>query len=142
MPAGMFFWMFTEGLKMHSFGETLQHCAYLMVAAGTGFAIIWLIFYPLMYLLITRRNPFRLYRDVASALLVAIGSCSSAVALPITMQAMESKQKLNRIISGLVLPLGMTVHMNGTAMYYPMVAVFVAQIKQVHYDIVSLLILW
>lgn len=29
---------------------------------------------------------------------------------------------------------GMTLHMNGTAMYYPMVALFVAQMKGVYVD--------
>ena len=36
---------------------------------------------------------------------------------------------------------GMTLHMNGTAMYYPMVALFVAQMKGVHVDPFTLVML-
>ncbi|KAH9490476.1 hypothetical protein DERF_016676 [Dermatophagoides farinae] len=72
---------------------------------------------------------------------IAAASCSSALALPVTMECMENHLKLPKIISKMVLPLGMTIHMNGSSMYYPMVAVFISQVKQVPQNFLTLSIL-
>jgi solute carrier family 1 (high affinity glutamate transporter) protein 2 len=54
-------------------------------------------------------------------------SLFSALTLPMTMKCMEENNRLPEPVSKFVLPLGMTIHMNGSAMYYPMVTLFVAQ---------------
>ena len=142
MPIGMFCWMFTESLKMKSLNKMVSQLFYFYLIAICLFLFIWFIFYPTIHFVITRNNPYRIHRGVFSSLLVAAASCSSALALPVTMECMENHLKLPKIISKMVLPLGMTIHMNGCSMYYPMVAVFISQVKQVPQNFLTLSILW
>lgn len=137
----MFCWMFTESLKMKSLNEMVGQLFYFYMIAICLFLAIWFLFYPLVYFLIIHENPYRLHRAILPSMVTAFASSSSAMTLPVTMECMETKGGLSKIISKMVLPLGMTINMNGSAMYYPMVAVFVSQIKQVSQNFLSLIIL-
>ena len=46
-----------------------------------------LVTLPLLVFLATRRNPFRHYRGMPSALVTAFSTCSTMVTLPLTMEA-------------------------------------------------------
>ena len=141
MPFGIFCWMFSEALKMKSLGEMATKLGYLYMIFFAGLGIIWLIFYPLVYALFTRKNAFTLYGQIFPAMVVAFASSSSAVTLPETMRCMETKVKLPKRVLQTVLPLGMTIHMNGPALYYPMVAIFVAQVKAVPVGFFSIIVI-
>ena len=53
--------------------------------------------------------------------------CSSAT-LPITMSCLEEKNKVDVRVSRFVIPIGATVNMNGTALYLPVGAIYIAQL--------------
>lgn len=141
MPLGLFCLMFSEGLKMKSVMGVVEKLASFYATVFSSFLILWLVFYPVVYFVFTRGNCFRLYGQVFPAMVVAFGSTSSAITMPETMQCMESAGRVPQRILQTVLPLGMTVHMNGTAMYYPMVALFVAQLKGVPLDASSVIVI-
>ncbi len=69
-------------------------------------------------------------------------SLFSAITLPMTIKCMEEKNKLPEPVSKFVLPLGMTLHMNGTAMYFPMAALFVAQMHGMNINFQLIATLW
>ena len=46
-----------------------------------------------------------------------------------TLKCNEEANKIHKSITRFVLPLGMTLHMNGAALYYSMVVLFVAQMQ-------------
>lgn len=144
MPLGMFAWMFAEGLKMQSIGGVLGQLLLFYVLVTAGFAVLWLAFYPAVVYLFTRRSAFATYRAVFPAMLIAFGTTSSAISLPMTMKCMEGSpvERLSKPIAQSVLPLGVTIHMNGSAVYYPMVALFVAQFKGLEVDLFMLVVLW
>ena len=145
MPAGMFFWMFSEALKMSSITSVAMQLIHFYTLLSVAFAFLWLVFYPTIYFLFTRKNAFRLYQSLIPAILVAFASISSVITLPVTMQCMDNrskKKKMSKAIANSVLPLGATIHMNGAAIYYPMVALFVAQMKGVQVDPFLLFVLW
>ena len=126
---------------MHSITNVAVQLGYFFLLLTVGFCIIWLVFWPAVYFVFTRENPFLLYKQVVPAILVAIGSVSSAITLPISMQCMQNNDKLSKPIAQTVLPLGMTIHMNGVSLYYPMCALFVAQVKGVEVDTAVLFVL-
>ena len=49
--------------------------------------------------------------------------------LPFTLKCNEEANKIHKSITRFVLPLGMTLHMNGAALYFSMVTLFVAQMQ-------------
>jgi proton glutamate symport protein len=83
---------------------------------------------PLLVYLVTRRNPFRHYRGMPSALVTAFSTCSTIVTLPLTMEAVTGNSKVSEKISSFVLPIGATVNMDGTALYECVAVIFIAQV--------------
>lgn len=75
-------------------------------------------------------SDFRLkdfYRAMMPAQVVAFVSCSSAAALPVSMQRTREELNISKETSGFVLPLGATINMDGNALYQGIVALFIAQ---------------
>ncbi|HOI88736.1 MAG TPA: dicarboxylate/amino acid:cation symporter [Lentimicrobium sp.] len=75
----------------------------------------------------TRINPFKHFRNMSVPLLTAFSTSSSSATLPLTMEAIESKDGVSSKISSFTLPLGATINMNGTALYECIAVMFIAQ---------------
>jgi proton glutamate symport protein len=72
-------------------------------------------------------RPFKLFSDVAPALLTAFSTCSSSATLPVTIDRTVNKAGVDKQVANFVLPLGATVNMDGTALYEAVAALFIAQ---------------
>ncbi len=91
-----------------------------------GFMIQLCAVYPIFLRLFSKVNIGILYSAVAEAMLVAFGTASSAATLPLTMACCE-KRGISHRISRLVLPLGATLNMDGTALLQTVAVIFLAQ---------------
>ena len=98
---------------------------FLTVLLGLG--VHFFITLPLLVGLVGRVNPLRHYRAMAPALLTAFSTASSAATLPVTLESLERRAGVSNRVASLVLPLGATVNMDGTALYECVVALFIAQ---------------
>jgi Na+/H+-dicarboxylate symporter len=93
-----------------------------------GLTIHATITLPLIVYLVTRRNPYRHYKGMPSALVTAFSTCSTIVTLPLTMEAVTGNSHVSEKISSFVLPIGATVNMDGTALYECVAVIFIAQV--------------
>lgn len=94
-----------------------------------GLAIHFFLTLPLLLRAIGGvRNPWRAHRVMSPALLTAFSTASSAATLPVTIECLERDAKVSNRVSSLVLPLGATINMDGTALYECVAAIFIAQI--------------
>jgi Na+/H+-dicarboxylate symporter len=103
----------------------------LLGYAGTvagALAIHFLVTLPLLFWLITRRNPYTVMRAMSPALLTGFSTASSSGTLPVTIERVENGVGVSNKISSFVLPLGATVNMDGTALYECVATLFVAQL--------------
>ena len=96
-----------------------------------GLAIILFVQYPALMIAMTR-GPWRMtysrfFRAMAPAQLLAFSSSSSAATMPVTMECCN-RLGVPRRVSGLVVPLGTTINMDGTALYQVMCVTFLAQL--------------
>ncbi len=69
----------------------------------------------------------RFLAGMRSALAIAFSTASSSSTLPITMECVTDNLNVSTRTASLVLPLGATVNMDGTALYESVAAIFVAQ---------------
>jgi Na+/H+-dicarboxylate symporter len=93
-----------------------------------GLGIHLFIFLPLMLIIFGRINPLKHFRAMTPALLTAFSTSSSNATLPVTMECLQKNAKVSNRISSLVIPLGATVNMDGTALYECAAALFIAQV--------------
>lgn len=107
----------------------------LFIALGkyaglTFFGILVLVWtlYPLMLKLFTKIK----LKDFVNAILpvqaVAFSTSSSAATLPVTLKQCTEKLKISEGVANFVLPVGVTINMNGTSFYQAISAVFIAQV--------------
>jgi solute carrier family 1 (neuronal/epithelial high affinity glutamate transporter), member 1 len=64
---------------------------------------------------------------MSTALFTAFSTSSSAATLPLTLEAVEQNNQVNRRASRFVIPLGATLNMDGTALYEAVAVIFIAQ---------------
>jgi len=96
---------------------------------------------PLLLWIFTRRSPRRYAAGMSDALLTAFGTASSAAAMGVTLRSVTEKNGVSRRAAELVIPLGTTVNMNGTALYEAVAVLFIAQASGIHLDFARLVVL-
>lgn len=107
---------------------------YMLTAAIGLFALI-LIFYPLLIRLFAGIKYREFFRAVLPAQLVAFSTSSSAATLPVTLKQVINEFKVSRSVANFVLPVGVTINMDGTSCYQAIAAVFIAQVFGMDLDI-------
>ncbi|XP_038663323.1 excitatory amino acid transporter 2-like isoform X2 [Scyliorhinus canicula] len=105
-----------------------------MVTVITGLIIHGGMILPLMYFVITRKNPFSFLAGVFQAWITALGTASSAGTLPVTFRCLEENLGIDKRVTRFVLPVGATINMDGTALYEAVAAIFIAQMNNIHLD--------
>lgn len=63
-----------------------------------------------------------------SVQLLAFSTSSSAATLPLTMEKVEKELNIPNRITSFVLPVGVTINMDGTSCYQAIAAIFIAQV--------------
>lgn len=84
-----------------------------------------------------RLNPWPFFKGMGDAIMMAFSTGSSAATLPVAMHCVQENLGVSKNISGFVLPLGITMNMNGTAIFQAMSAVFVAKAYGIPLDLSS-----
>lgn len=81
-------------------------------------------------------------KGMGDAIMMGLSTCSSAATLPVAMHCAQENLGVSRSISSFVLPLGITMNMNGGAIYQIMSAVFIANAYGISLDAHNYLILY
>lgn len=77
-------------------------------------------------------GPF--FKGMRDAMMTAFSTCSSAASLPVAMHCVQENLGVSKNISSFVLPLGITMNMNGSAIFQAMSAIFIAKAYNVPFD--------
>ena len=90
-------------------------------------AILYLVVaYPLYVFLVARLNPVIFIKKIAKVGLLAFSANSSAAALSLNERTTTSELGVDKDIASFILPLGMTINMNGTAITQVVATIFIA----------------
>ncbi len=97
----------------------------LVVVVGLG--VHALVTLPLVLRVFGKTKPYRYLWDMRPALVTAFGTASSMATLPVTIETATGAAGCSRRAAGLVLPLGATINMDGTALYQGVAVIFMFQ---------------
>lgn len=102
----------------------------LAVYVGTVLAglLLMMVIYVSLVWGVSRYPPKRFLSSVREVLLLAFSTSSSAAVMPLSIKTAEDALHVRSSISQLVIPLGATINMNGTALYQGVAAIFLAQV--------------
>lgn len=106
---------------------SLKSVALFSLAVLLGLIGFMFVGLPLMLRLVARVSPMRHFRAMAPALITAFSTSSSSATLPITIDCVEKRAGVSNRICSLVVPLGTSVNMSGSALYECISALFIAQ---------------
>lgn len=87
-----------------------------------------LVLYCILIAVLKRSNPFHFLRAIAPVQLLAFSTSSSAAVMPYSIQTATEKLDVDPATSSIIVPLGTTVNMDGTAVYQSIAMIFMAQI--------------
>ncbi|RYF98832.1 MAG: dicarboxylate/amino acid:cation symporter, partial [Caulobacteraceae bacterium] len=101
----------------------------LKLAAGliVGCAIQTLVIHGGMIRLVARLPVLPFFRDITDAVTIAFSTSSSAATLPVAMRVAEKNLGVSHTVASTALPLGVTLSMDGTALYVALLAMLSAQ---------------
>jgi proton glutamate symport protein len=125
LPYGVF--CLVAKVFMNSGLATLQSMSLFMVSVILGLFVFMFIALPLLLKFVAKVNPFLHFKAMGPALVTAFSTSSSSATLPVTMDCVEKRVGVSNRICSLVVPLGTSVNMSGSALYECVAAIFVAQ---------------
>lgn len=97
-----------------------------MAMVSISSVIVFFIVYPLYIYLLTRLNPFIFMKKIAKVALLAFSAAASSAALSLNEKTTVEELGVDKDITSFVLPLGMTINMNGTAIMQVIGSIFIA----------------
>jgi Na+/H+-dicarboxylate symporter len=102
-------------------------------------AILIFLFYPALLKLFTRTPIGKFFRTIAPAQLLAFSTSSSAATLPVTMEQVEKGLGVSSEVASFVLPVGVTINMDGTSCYQAVAVFFIGQVLGIEFTLTQTL---
>ena len=106
--------------------DRLKPALAYMLTVALASVIFLIIAYPLFVYLLTKLNPFIFMKKIAKVALLGFSAAASSAALSLNEKTTVEELGVDKDIASFVLPLGMTINMNGTAIMQVIAAIFIA----------------
>lgn len=110
-----------------------------VLTVAFGLLLMIFLFYPLLLHLFSKIPVRKFLKTMPPVQLLAFTTSSSAATLPLNMETVEQKLGVSQRVTSFVLPMGMTINMDGTSLYQAVAAVFIAQVLGIELTWVQLL---
>ena len=91
-------------------------------------AVIIVFIYPFIMRVFGKRTVKQFFKAAAPVQMLAFTTSSSAATLPLTLERTQKHLGVSEEVSSFVLPVGVTINMDGTSCYQAVAAVFLAQV--------------
>jgi len=136
-PVGVFALMAALVVDFSGDADIFSALGMYMLTVIIGLFLLILGFYPLLMRLFARMKTPRFMKGILPAQLVAFTTSSSAATLPVTMKQAINELGVSKSVANFVLPVGVTINMDGTSCYQAIAAVFIAQVFGIELTLVQ-----
>ena len=119
------FVLITRTFAVYGLDRLKPALAYMLTVAIASI-IFLVIAYPVFVYLNTKLNPIIFMKKIAKVALLGFSAAASSAALSLNEKTTVEELGVNKDIASFVLPLGMTINMNGTAIMQVIAAIFIA----------------
>lgn len=126
LPIGVFF-LVAKVFATTGF-ESLKSLVIFFFTVILALGFFMFIVMPIILKVVGRVSPLNHFRAMAPALVTAFSTSSSTATLPITLDCVEKRAGVSNRVSSLVIPLGLSLNLAGSALYECVAAMFVAQV--------------
>ncbi|WP_419393465.1 dicarboxylate/amino acid:cation symporter [Cytobacillus praedii] len=130
-PVGIFF-IIASTIGSMGLQVLLPLAKYLLIYCLATFIFLFLWF--LFVSIYCKVSMVKLIKNMAPMSIMALTTTSSAVTLPIALKDAKEKLGISERITKLVLPLGMSLNSNGSAMHMAITLVTISQIAGISYS--------
>ncbi|XP_014832584.1 PREDICTED: excitatory amino acid transporter 3-like isoform X1 [Poecilia mexicana] len=134
LPIGVMFLITEHVLEVTDWDAVLK-LTKLVGVVFAGLAVQAFVIFPVLYFILTRRNPFLIFKHISRALTTAFIIASSAATLPVTLQCCEENVKVDKKLCRLMLPIVTSINRTGMAFYEVVATVFVAQLHDITLEV-------
>lgn len=108
--------------------QSIMPLLYFAITAIIALMAYIFIALPLLLKVVAKVNPIRHFKAMMPALITAFSTSSSSASLPVTIDCVEKRAGVSNKICSLVVPLGTSINMAGSALYECVAAMFIAQV--------------
>ena len=110
-----------------TYGVSYLKPALAYVVLTVALLLIYLfVGYPLMIATIPKLNAYTFIRKISKVVVFGFSTSSSAATLPLNLETNTRELGVDRQVGSFVLPLGMTINMDGTAIMQVVATLFIA----------------
>jgi len=127
-PIGVFALMAALVVDFSGDADIFTALGMYMLTVILGLFLLILGLYPLLIRILAGVRIPAFLRGILPAQLVAFTTSSSAATLPVTLKQVTNELGVSKPIANFVLPVGVTINMDGTSCYQAIAAVFIAQV--------------
>lgn len=117
--------------------ESLRSLALFFFTVICALSFFMFVALPLLLKMLAQVNPLLHFRAMAPALVMAFSTSSSSATLPITIDCVEKRAGVSNRICSLVIPLGTSINMSGSALYECVAAMFIAQVYGIELSFIT-----
>lgn len=103
--------------------------------------ILLTAFYLMLLLLIRGISPVWFLKRILPAQLLAFSTSSSAAVMPLSFKIAQEELEVEQSTTEIILPLGATINMDGTALYQSVAMLFLAQISGIELALAEYVVL-
>ena len=119
------FCLITRACAAYGVSNLLPAVSYILITFAS-LILVLTVGYAVFVKITTGLSPVSFIRKVAKVALFGFSTSSSAATLPLSMKTATEELGVHEEIASFVLPLGMTVNMDGTAIMQVIAAIFIA----------------
>lgn len=118
---------------------TITGLSMFMLTVIIGLLVVVTV-YTCLLLFVAKTNIKKFFSDAKDVLLLAFSISSSAAVMPLTLKTAEEKMGINPSVSRFIIPVGVSLNMDGTAVFQAISTLFLAQVYGLELDTATILI--